>query len=481
MRLKPPLHQVDNRGTLSLTPSNHYIEERVENAGDIFLIPFLDGHLFYNPLANLTMLLDQAGAGAVQKYFRREPLSVIEQKLVGNLADKGIFDIPPEQDHSCSQDGSGWAPTRVTFSNTQKCSLRCTYCYSQGGRLNDLDIPLDVARAAIDLIIANAEQQEESPAISFLGEGEATSSWNTFERIIAYFQKQCQDKNLSGLISLSTNCVFPHSRLDFIAQNCTNLTCSLDGVREVHDASRILPGGQGSFDRVISTLKGLEIRGKSYDIRCTVTAAGSAHLSKFAQFVGQNLGCKSIHAEPVFHVSEEGEQLDAQQFLAHFRQARQAAATHGIDLFYSGSAMKQRRAFCGSAAAHNFLITTRGIVTSCNEVLEPSDIRAGLFHYGSWDRRKGRFIIDREAVRRLEKLNLLTMPKCHGCMAKYNCAGGCYAKSASRTGDPADETAYTERCIITRELLKDNLLMHLISDKIGINRDRGKNYPICAL
>jgi uncharacterized protein len=250
------------------------------------------------------------------------------------------------------------------------------------------------------------------------------------------------------------------------------LTFSLDGTREVHNENRILPNGKGSFDHVISTMKGLEKRGKSYTIRSTVTVAGSATLTEFVQFVGKTLECKSLHLEPVFDVTAltnlkgQIEHLDAQKFVDNFRKAKRVAAGLGIELYYSAAAMKHRETFCGASNANNFLVTSRGLVTSCNEVLQPSDPRATLFQYGGWNQGLGEFIVDREAIDRLGKLNVHEMPKCQGCIAKYNCAGDCYAKSASSNGDPAS-AGYTERCHITRELLKDNLLLGLLSKMAG--------------
>jgi uncharacterized protein len=457
------------------TPSReNFIEERIEGAGDIFLVPFLDGHLYYSPLANVSMLLDEFGAAAIRKYFRKEALLRKEQRFIDRIAGHGALRTTETNQNTLAGPGTRWSPTSVTFSNTQKCTLRCKYCYAEGGRLEDLDIPWPIAKAAMDLIVHNAKAQDVNPSISFLGEGEATASWGVFQKIIGYFKEQCAVNAFAPTVSLSTNGVFSETRLDYIAENCTHLTFSLDGVREVHNENRVLPNGGGSFDRIISAMKGLDALGKTYDIRSTVTVAGSATLAEFVRFVGENLQCKSIHFEPIFDVtrltklSGQIHHVDAQKFVENFREARREAAGFGIELYYSGAAMKQREAFCGASNASNFLVTSRGIVTSCNEVLQSSDPRAQLFQYGSWSPEIGEFKVDQGAIERLGKLNVHEMPKCQGCIAKYNCAGDCYAKSAavSSTGDPA-ATGYTERCHITRELLKDNLLIGLAFGLVG--------------
>jgi uncharacterized protein len=455
-------------------PSEDFIEERIEGAVDTFLVPFLDGYLFYSPRANVSMILDEFGASTVKKYFRKEELLPKEQVLIDHLSSHGVFQIHEEHHDTFTDASARWAPTGATFSNTQKCTLRCKYCYAEGGRLDNLDIPWDVAKAAIDLIVRNATVQQVNPDIRFLGEGEATASWSVFQKIIEYFKEECRLHGFTPTVALSTNGVFAEARLDYIAENCTHLTFSVDGVRDVHNENRVLPNGDGSFERIIATMKGLEARGKTYNIRSTVTVAGSSAMAEFVQFVGENLQCKSIHFEPVFDVTGltnlKGhiEHVNAQTFVENFRLARQVAAGFGIEIYYSGASTKHRETFCGASNASTFMVTSRGIVTSCNEVLQPSDPRAKLFQYGAWNQEAGEFIVNKETIDRLGKLNVYEMPKCQGCIAKLNCAGDCYAKSASlsMSGDPA-AAGYTERCYITRELLKDNLLIALISKLAG--------------
>ncbi len=450
------------------------IEERIEGAGEIFLVPFLDGHLFYSPLANISMIVDDFGASTLRKYFNKEDLSNSEKSLIDSLTERKVLQIQTAQESKelFLDAGAQWAPTSVTFSTTQKCTLRCKYCYAEGGRLEDLEIPWPIAKGAIDLVLNNARKQQTNPSISFLGEGEATASWSEFQKIIEYFKEHCSLSGFTPSISLSTNGVFAESRLNYIAKNCTSLTFSLDGVREVHNENRVLPNGEGSFDRIIGIMKALEAYGRTYSIRSTVTVAGSATLTEFVEFVGKNLECKSLHFEPVFdatgvtNLKGQIEHLDGQSFVDNFRKARQVAAGFGIELYFSGADLKHRETFCGASSATNFLVTSRGIVTSCNEVLQPSDPRAALFQYGGWNQGLGEFDIDRKAIDRLGKLNVHEMPKCQGCIAKYNCAGDCYAKNASLDGDPA-AAGYTDRCHIARELLKDNLLIQLISNIAG--------------
>jgi uncharacterized protein len=360
-----------------------------------------------------------------------------------------------------------WAPVSVTFSNTQKCTLRCRYCYADGGRLEDTDIDLKIAKAAIDLIVTNAIASKKRPGLVFLGEGEATANWTGFCAIIDYFKRRCQDENLMPFVHLSTNGVFSPSKIDYVVTNCDQITFSIDGIAKAHDANRIFPNGEGSFSKVSKTLAEFDKRKKEYTIRTTGTVDAAAALSEFVRWVAEHTNFKEIHIEPVFNMhgvartAETTAHPDVGQFTEAYRKARRIAARHGIQLYYSSADAKTKYSFCGASDASNFLVTSKGIVSSCNEVLRSDDKRAGIFQYGKWDECEGRFVFDVGAISKLGHLKVHEIPKCHGCFAKYNCAGDCYAKSMIANGDPW-ANGYTDRCYVTRELLKDNLAMELL-------------------
>ena len=252
-----------------------------------------------------------------------------------------------------------------------------------------------------------------------------------------------------------------------MAQNCDEITFSVDGIAQAHNVNRLLPNGEGSFSHVAKTLTEFDRREKSYTLRATATVDATDTLSEFVTWVGQCTQCKEIHIEPVFNMkgvaktAEMTAHPDVAKFAAAYRKARQVAAHYQIELYYSSADARTRHWFCGAANASNFLVTSKGIVTSCNEVLRKDDPRAGIFQYGKWDPSGSRFVFDADAISKLRHLRVQEIPKCQGCFAKYNCAGDCYAKSMVANGDPW-ANGYTDRCYVTRELLKDNLAIELL-------------------
>jgi uncharacterized protein len=295
--------------------------------------------------------------------------------------------------------------------------LRCRYCYADGGRLEDTDIDLKIAKAAIDLIITNAIASKKRPGLIFLGEGEATANWKGFCAIIDYFKRRCRDENLMPFVHLSTNGVFSPSKIDYVVTNCDQITFSIDGIAKAHDANRILPNGEGSFSKVSKTLAEFDKRKKDYTIRTKGTVDATAALSEFVRWVAEHTNCKEIHIEPVFNMNgiartaETTAHPDVGQFTEAYRKARRIAARHGIQLYYSSADAKTKYSFCGASDASNFLVTSKGIVSSCNEVLRSDDKRAGIFQYGKWDECEGRFVFDVGAISKLGHLKVHEIPK----------------------------------------------------------------------
>lgn len=426
------------------------IDDRLSGIDDVFLIPAWDRYVLYSPRTRLILALTEDEVPAATR-------------IVHSHGDIGsILKYPAENDAS-----TPWRPTSVTFSNTQKCTLRCKYCYADGGRLDDAVIATEVLDAAIDLIIQNASELGADPGINFLGEGEATADWVTFTHAIQKFKSRCVEAGLQPHVSLSTNGIFPQNRVEYIAGNVDHITFSLDGIGASHDQNRITPNGRGSFDLVVKTMKAFDNVKKEYGIRCTATVEAARELPGFISWIGQNLSCKDVHVEPVFdnsNMAKTAEHVDepaAALFVKMFRRARQVSASYGIDLYFSSADLKFKTSFCGVTDASNMVVTSKGLLTSCNEVLRKDDKRASKFQYGSWNGESHQFDVNEDTVRFLSSVNVTNLRKCQDCFAKYNCAGDCYAKTDAQYGDIFAPN-YTSRCDVTRELTRDNLLLEIL-------------------
>ena len=340
----------------------------------------------------------------------------------------------------CSRDAVGFSPTKVTLFPTSDCGLRCVYCYASAGVESKL-MELDVARAAIDLIVSNAlEKNVGAIDVSFTGGGEPFygPSLRLVREIVAYSARVTSANGLGLSLYAGTNGVISTRDLDWIARTFKRIAVSIDGPPDLHDSQRPSKTGGTSAAFVQRTIAYLEKAKCSYGLRVTITRASADRQKEIVAYLHRIAPSAPIHIEPLFScgrcTTTGAEPPDEEAFVKGFLEARSYAATKGIDLQNSGGSVDAcGEHFCG-ATRENFCITPWGQVTSCYEVSLPSDPRGRYFYYGFFDRKTNSFIFDRDRLARLRARHVSNIQGCSDCFLKYACAGDCPAKSALGTG-----------------------------------------------
>lgn len=145
-----------------------------------------------------------------------------------------------------------------TFQTSERCSLNCTYCY----QMNKTNMRMDfnVAKKFIDELLADKYgyiNRHNSPAIiiEFIG-GEPLLEIKLTRKIYEYFLDRCYELNHPWFtlhrLSICSNGLqyFDEDVQDFFEEYAQNVSfnISIDGNKELHDACRIQPNGEGSYD-----------------------------------------------------------------------------------------------------------------------------------------------------------------------------------------------------------------------------------------
>lgn len=145
-----------------------------------------------------------------------------------------------------------------TFQTSERCSLNCTYCY----QMNKTNMRMDfnVAKKFIDELLADRYgyiNRHNSPAIiiEFIG-GEPLLEIKLTRKIYEYFLDRCYELNHPWFtlhrLSICSNGLqyFDEDVQDFFKEYAQNVSfnISIDGNKELHDACRIQPNGEGSYD-----------------------------------------------------------------------------------------------------------------------------------------------------------------------------------------------------------------------------------------
>lgn len=150
-----------------------------------------------------------------------------------------------------------------TFQVTEDCNLKCSYCYQINKSSNKMT--LETGKKLVDCIFKDNYKIEKyysldnmlGIVLEFIG-GEPFLEVDLIDQIMDYFVDQAYKfKSVLAYrykISIASNgTLYNDPKVQqFIKKwrDKLSLTISLDGCKELHDACRVFPNGQGSYDIV---------------------------------------------------------------------------------------------------------------------------------------------------------------------------------------------------------------------------------------
>lgn len=151
----------------------------------------------------------------------------------------------------------------ITFIVTKNCQLACKYCYLVGKNSKER-MTWEVAKNAIDYILANEEDfKEESVIWDFIG-GEPFLEIDLIDRICDYIKMEMYRLNHhwfdSYRFSFSSNGInYDSTKVqDYILKNKNHLSIgiTIDGTKRKHDLNRIWKGvgEHGSYEDVVRNI-----------------------------------------------------------------------------------------------------------------------------------------------------------------------------------------------------------------------------------
>jgi uncharacterized protein len=319
---------------------------------------------------------------------------------------------------------------------------------------------LAVAKRGIDFVAGNALKKKLATfEINYHGGGEPTGHWPVMTESLAYARQKAHELGLSSPhASAASNGVLREDQIDWIIANLVGgVSISFDGLPSVHDRHRLTVLGQGSSERVMHTLQRFDAAGYPYGIRVTVTADQIARLPDSVEYICSHFRARRVQVEPSYQLGRwrEAPSAETEEFIAHYRLAQERAARHGREIFFSGARLGTvSNHFCG-VTQDTFALSPDGNVSACYEAFSEDNPLSHIFFYGKPDSGSG-YHFDPPVLDHLRHQGVQHRDFCQGCYAKWSCSGDCYHKSVTVTGQL--EFQGTDRCHITRELTKDQIL-----------------------
>jgi uncharacterized protein len=426
---------------------------------EVFVIPVASNRfLIYAPLRRAAFIGNSAVVNLIADLKAKTfAPSEATEDAIEFLRRLQLIDAGP--DHEPIETFTGTPePTAVTLFLTTVCNLRCTYCYASAGEHPVKSMSLDTAKRGIEFVVQNALKRGSSSfEVGFHGGGEPTVLWTVLTEANCYAKQRAAETGLRVHTSSATNGVMTESQTDWVIKNLDSVTLSFDGLPAAQDKHRLTVLGQGSSNIVLRTMRRFDEAGYKYSIRMTVTADNIPLLPESVEFILKNHKPDAVQVEPSYQLGRwrGAPSAETAAFIDAYRVAQARAQVLGREISYSAArAGTLTNHFCG-ISRDGFSLSPDGNVSACFEVFAEDLPWADHFFYGR-PTNGGGYEFDDRVLGRLRSQSVEHRDYCSGCFAKWSCAGDCYHKSLSTSG--SDEFQGTERCHITRELTKDQIL-----------------------
>jgi len=430
---------------------------------EIFFIPYdNDKYIIYAPLKRLAFIGNKSLALVINSLNERrdvEKLSSRFPEAVRFIESTGILAPDPIEIYEDRQ--SDYLPIQATLFLTNRCNLRCIYCYASSGESAPVDMPPSLAKKTIDIVCENAMKLGlPSFEIGFHGGGEPTLNWETLKEAVLHARK----KPIKAFISMSSNGCYTKNKLNFIIDNFDGISLSFDGLPEVQNLQRPLANGKPSFLLVMKTIESFDKRDFPYGIRLTVTPLSVRKLPEIVEFLVTHTRATHIQAEPAFPRGRgKGMDIDAStadDFIEGFKSAYEIGVSRGVQIIYSGAMLDALALMLCRAPREALIVLPTGEISTCFEVYSKEHPLAQQLLIGKIS--EG-LEIDKEKWKKIAFRTVEKIPYCEDCFCKFHCSGDCLGKTFDCRSSSLFKPSI--RCKINQELIK-----YLLIKRIAQNR-----------
>lgn len=388
---------------------------------------------------------DQIIADLLTKYADRPDVTAEELTLciedVENLVQAGQLYTEDNFENMAGKfkERSGNVIKALCLHVAHTCNLNCSYCFASQGKYHGerAVMSYEVGKRALDFLVENSGSRTNLE-VDFFG-GEPLMNWDVVKQLVAYARSIEKEKGKNFRFTLTTNGVLiDQDVIDFANREMSNVVLSLDGRKEIHDATRVDYAGNGSYDRIVPKFRKLvEARGnRNYYMRGTFTHANPDFTEDV--FHMADLGFTELSMEPVvcapgdpaaltpedIEIVKEQYEILAKDMIRRRREGKPITFYHYMIDLEGGPCVYKRISGCGSGTEY-MAVTPWGDLYPCHQFVGEEEYKLGNI----WDG------VTNQALREeFRSCNAYARPDCKDCWAKLYCSGGCAANAYHATG-----------------------------------------------
>lgn len=437
-----------------------------QNHLNVTWLPIGGKEMALNPATGDWLLLDAgakelflaAAGGEDQQTLRREFPTVSAETIFNLCESLEKMDFHSVEDcgsaHDCSDCHQGRFPHLAVLNLTEDCNLRCSYCYVGAGEGQKEKMKPETAFRIVDEYLAmNPDDPDHKINIVMHG-GEPLLNYELVEKLTEYVQPYRDRINLS----IQTNAtLLTEERVRFLHEHGVSIGISLDGPPEIHNQTRPMQSGQGSFDQVMRGIRLLQARGLSVGVISVMTRRLAEQIDHAVDFFLENQ-IYTVSFSPFIQVGRGANDDDnfvtadilfeaykrlIDRIVAHNSQQDR---THDFGeniltriarkIFSNQNDYMCTRAPCGSG--RDILgFGINGDFYACDDFINDPNFWIGSLDRGSVKEQ----LLKTDVIRTRCNRSMAELPRCRDCVWRSLCGGICHSADYYSGANGVEETA----------------------------------------
>lgn len=334
------------------------------------------------------------------------------------------------------------------ISITQKCNLKCTYCYEKNKNYKDF-MDIERIKDVCDFIIndfRSRKKNNQSLGVNITG-GEPLLHFEKVQFLITYIEDLAKNNLLPNVhFEISTNAtLFNEENLKFLNRNNISLFIGVDGLEESQNLSRKTIKNKGSFDLVCKKIKLLlsmkKIQFENIILNMVVTPENVKYMSKNYKFLLHLSQEREISINPA--LEENWTKKTIKKYQKELRKVNKEYSKLLVkkngnysfllvdkqaNLILANNHKPYTMSACG-AGRDSITITTNGEIIPCGGFLYASE-ESELLTIGSITSP-----IDEKKISAFRDSINFDLKTCLKCAFLYKCIYYCPANNLKTTGD----------------------------------------------
>lgn len=443
---------------------------------DNLILPMSDSNVFLMNLVTFRRMVLQAARGKVLLGMKDKPIidySAEERGIINYLEEEGQFlvesdlaqietELEQEQTALFSEKKAVYAGLILTYA----CNARCIYCFQRKmpgitdrervmtkGQVDGIG---EFYEHYSDLLNLNGEYHFAITG----GESLLPGTRSVLEYIFSKWPKARFGFLTNGVNLFEMVDGLPLAQID-------NIVISLDGIEEIHNQRRPVPGVENPFDQIIRGIEKALTYGLQIELHITADRNSIWHVPKLLDYLDARgwlrhpavkIGLSGVYnkekgamLDPSFNTPDEMMDIQSKLFATDKR-----LYTLGNSTFYGLHKLRfaMRRGInkpfipriyaCTGLHGSNYHFDPYGKIYLCSEVAGRDEGCLGTYH--------PEIKLDEGKVKAFTNRYSLNLTRCRKCAFRFICSGGCPAIALGSTGNLMEPVCnyYGEEALLER-------------------------------